>query len=183
MGGAQPLAATLHGGVCLAVEVDPARVERRLATRYLDRSTASLDEALRWCDAAKRAGEALSVGLIGNCAAVLPELVRRGWVPDALTDQTSAHDPLHGYIPAGLSLDEAGALRRRDPDDYLRRPPASIATHVRAMLAPRRLGGGTLHHRNNNPPPGEEAGVADPVHIPGLLPRDIPPPVCRGEGA
>jgi len=182
MGGAQPLAATLHGGVCLAVEVDPARVERRLATRYLDRSTASLDEALRWCDAAKRAGEALSVGLIGNCAAVLPELVRRGWVPDALTDQTSAHDPLHGYIPAGLSLDEAGALRRRDPDDYLRRATASIATHVRAMLALRRLGAVTFDYGNNIRAQAKDAGVADAFDIPGFVPEYIRPLFCEGKG-
>src|SRR5213083_602065 len=182
MGGAQPLAATLHGGVCLAVEVDPARVERRLATRYLDRSTASLDEALRWCDAAKRAGEALSVGLIGNCAAVLPELVRRGWVPDALTDQTSAHDPLHGYIPAGLSLDEAGALRRRDPDDYLRRATASIATHVRAMLALRRLGAVTFDYGNKIRAQAKDAGVADAFDIPGFVPEYIRPLFCEGKG-
>ena len=182
MGGAQPLAATLHGGVCLAVEVDPARVERRLATRYLDRSTASLDEALRWCDAAKRAGEALSVGLIGNCAAVLPELVRRGWVPDALTDQTSAHDPLHGYIPAGLSLDEAGALRRRDPDDYLRRATASIATHVRAMLALRRLGAVAFDYGNNIRAQAKDAGVADAFDIPGFVPEYIRPLFCEGKG-
>ena len=182
MGGAQPLAATLHGGVCLAVEVDPARVERRLATRYLDRSTASLDEALRWCDAAKRAGEALSVGLIGNGAAVLPELVRRGWVPDALTDQTSAHDPLHGYIPAGLSLDEAGALRRRDPDDYLRRATASIATHVRAMLALRRLGAVTFDYGNNISAQAKDAGVADAFDIPGFVPEYIRPLFCEGKG-
>src|SRR5213594_3565630 len=156
MGGAQPLAATLNGGVCLAVEVDPARVERRLATRYLDRSTASLDEALRWCDAAKRAGEALSVGLIGNCAAVLPELVRRGWVPDALTDQTSAHDPLHGYIPAGLSLDEAGALRRR--------------------------GAVTFDYGNNIRAQAKDAGVADAFDIPGFVPEYIRPLFCEGKG-
>src|SRR5205814_9380988 len=127
MGGAQPLAATMHEGVCLAVEVDPARVQRRLETRYVDRSTNSLDEALRWCEEAKRHGRALSVGLVGNCAGVLPELVRRGCAPDVVTDQTSAHDPLNGYIPAGLTLAAATALRRSVPDEHLQRAGPSIA--------------------------------------------------------
>src|SRR5881396_2094351 len=140
MGGAQPLAATMNEGVCLAVEVDPARVQRRLETRYLDRSTASLDEALAWCMDAQRRGAALSVGLVGNCAEVLPALVRRGFTPDVVTDQTSAHDPLNGYIPAGFSPDEAALLRRKEPDDYLAAARASIATHVRAMLALRQQG-------------------------------------------
>src|SRR5213593_4582965 len=112
MGGAQPLAATMNEGICLAVDVDRARVQRRLETRYLDRATSSLDEALRWCEEAKRAGEALSVGLIGNCADVLPALVRRGFTPDVVTDQTSAHDPLNGYVPSGFSPQEAAELRR-----------------------------------------------------------------------
>src|SRR5205823_13925927 len=140
MGGAQPLAATMHDATCLVVEVDATRVQRRLDTRYLDRSTASLDEALGWCDEAQRAGRALSIGLVGNCAEVLPELVRRGFVPDVLTDQTSAHDPLNGYVPAGLPLADAAALRRRDPAEYQRRAVESIVTHVRAMLELRRGG-------------------------------------------
>src|SRR5205814_599557 len=121
MGGAQPLAATMNDGVCLAVEVDPGRVQRRLETRYLDRSTASLDEAVGWCEEAKRTARPVSVGLIGNCAEVLPELARRGFVPDALTDQTSAHDPLNGYVPAGLTVERAAALRRSAPAEYLHR--------------------------------------------------------------
>src|SRR5216117_2979203 len=149
MGGAQPLAATMNEGVCLAVEVDPARVERRVATRYLDRATASLDEALAWCEDAKRRGAALSVGLVGNCADVLPELVRRGFVPDVVTDQTSAHDPLNGYVPAGLSLDAAEELRRSSPDEYLRRARASMATHVRAMLDFRGRGAIAFDYGNN----------------------------------
>src|SRR5437016_14175449 len=142
MGGAQPLAATRHDGGCLAVEVDPARVQRRLDTRYVDRSTNSLEEALRWCEEAKRHSRALSVGLVGNCAEVLPELVRRGCAPDVVTDQTSAHDPLNGYIPAGLTLAAATALRRSAPEEYLKRSAASIALHVQARSEERRVGNG-----------------------------------------
>ncbi len=182
MGGAQPLAATMNEGVCLAVEVDPARVARRLATRYLDRSTASLDEALRWCDDAKRAGRALSVGLIGNCAEVLPELARRACVPDVLTDQTSAHDPLNGYIPAGLTLEQAAALRGRDPREYLRRSVASIATHVRAMLALRRAGAVTFDYGNNIRTQAHDAGVADAFEIPGFVPEYVRSLFCEGKG-
>ena len=182
MGGAQPLAVTMHDGVCLAVEVDPARVQRRLDTRYLDRATASLDEALHWCEQAKRQGKALSVGLIGNCAAVLPELERRGIVPDILTDQTSAHDPLNGYIPVGLSVDEAATLRRRDPDEYLRRSVAGIAMHVRAMLDLRRHGAVTFDYGNNIRTQALDAGVADAFQIPGFVPEYIRPLFCEGKG-
>ncbi|HEX9282209.1 MAG TPA: urocanate hydratase [Gemmatimonadales bacterium] len=182
MGGAQPLAATMNEGVCLAVEVDPARVERRLATRYLDRSTPSLDEALRWCEEAKQAGGALSVGLIGNCAEVLPELARRGWVPDVLTDQTSAHDPLNGYVPAGLTVEQAAALRRRDPEEYLRRSVASIAFHVQAMLALQRGGAVTFDYGNNIRAQARDAGVADAFEIPGFVPEYIRPLFCEGKG-
>src|SRR5437879_13758206 len=133
MGGAQPLAATMHDATCLVVEVDATRVQRRLDTRYLDRSTASLDEALGWCDEAQRAGRALSIGLVGNCAEVLPQLVRRGFVPDVLTDQTSAHDPLNGYIAAGLSVGQAAGLRRRDPEQDLRSAPACLPADAHAL--------------------------------------------------
>src|SRR5205823_10066356 len=149
MGGAQPLAATMNDGVCLAVEVDPGRVQRRLETRYLDRSTASLDEAVGWCEEAKRTARPVSVGLIGNCAEVLPELARRGFVPDALTDQTSAHDPLNGYIPAGLSVERATALRRSAPAEYVQRSVASIVAHVEAMLALKRRGAVAFDYGNN----------------------------------
>src|SRR5260370_7149579 len=134
MGGAQPLAATMNEAVCLAVDVDPARVARRLATRYLDRSTASLEEALGWAEQAKRAGQPLSIGLIGNCADVLPQLVERGFVPDVLTDQTSAHDPLNGYIPAGLTLAAAAALRQPPPPAAVRPAPPRIATPLATTL-------------------------------------------------
>jgi urocanate hydratase len=182
MGGAQPLAATMNEGVCLAVEVDPARVQRRLDTGYLDRSTASVDEALRWCDEARRQGTALSVGLVGNCAEVVPELVRRGLVPDVVTDQTSAHDPLHGYVPAGLAVAEAGALRRRDADEYLRRSVASIAAHVRAMLELRRRGAVAFDYGNNIRAQARDAGVADAFEIPGFVSEYIRPLFCEGRG-
>jgi urocanate hydratase len=135
MGGAQPLAATMHGAAVLAVEVDPARIDKRIATRYCDRRTADLDEALRWIEDARRRGVALSVGLVGNTATVLPELVRRGITPDVLTDQTSAHDMLNGYVPAGVSLDAALALRASQPTEYVRRSTASAAARSRLITA------------------------------------------------
>ncbi len=182
MGGAQPLAATMNDGICLAVEVDPARVQRRLETRYLDRSTASLDEALEWCEAARRTGQALSVGLVGNCADVLPELVRRGIIPDVLTDQTSAHDTLNGYVPAGLPLAAALALRSADPKEYVRRSVASIATHVRAMLSLRQRGAVTFDYGNNLRTVALDAGVTDAFDIPGFVPEYIRPLFCEGKG-
>jgi urocanate hydratase len=182
MGGAQPLAATMNDGICLAVEVDPARVQRRLDTRYLDRATASLEEALAWCAAAQAARQAVSIGLVGNCAVVLPELARRGWVPDVLTDQTSAHDPLQGYIPAGLAVAEAATLRRRDPAEYLRRSRASIATHVQAMLALRQRGAVTFDYGNNIRTEARDAGIADAFTIPGFVPEYIRPLFCEGKG-
>jgi len=182
MGGAQPLAATMHDAVCLVVEVDPARVQRRLDTRYLDRSTASIDEALRWCDEARRAGRALSVGLVGNCAEVVPELARRGFTPDVLTDQTSAHDPLNGYIPPGLSVPQAAELRGRDAAEYLRRSVPAIATHVRAMLDLKRKGAVTFDYGNNIRGQARDAGVADAFEIPGFVPEYIRPLFCEGKG-
>src|SRR5207302_5867218 len=133
MGGAQPLAVTMNEGVALCVEVDPARIARRIKTGYLDRETASVDEAVRWADEARAAGEAVSIGLLGNAADVVPELLGRGFPVDVVTDQTSAHDPLGGYVPAGLTPDEATDLRTSDPDGYVRRAHASMAAHVEAM--------------------------------------------------
>ena len=182
MGGAQPLAATMNDGVCLAVEVDPARVQRRLETRYLDRSTASIDEALAWCEDARRRGIAVSIGLIGNCADVLPELVRRGFKPDVVTDQTSAHDPLNGYIPAGLTVAAAADLRRKSPDEYLHRARASIAAHVRAMLAFQAAGAIAFDYGNNIRTEAHDAGVADAFTIPGFVPEYIRPLFCEGKG-
>src|SRR5262249_26881164 len=160
MGGAQPLAATMSGGICLAVEVDPARVQRRLETRYLDRATTSLDEAVAWCADAQRRGEALSVAIAGNCAEGLPALVSRGFVADVVTDQTSAHDPLNGYIPAGLTPAAAAELRRRAPDEYVRRARESIAIHVRAMLELQRRGAVAFDYGNNIRTEARDAGVS-----------------------
>ena len=182
MGGAQPLAATMNEGICLAIEVDPARVQRRLDTRYLDRSTDSIDQALRWCEEAKQRGAALSVAIIGNCADVLPDLVRRGFAPDIVTDQTSAHDPLNGYIPAGLSLDAAVRLRQANPTDYVKAARASIATHVRAMLALHARGAVAFDYGNNIRTEARDAGVADAFDIPGFVPEYIRPLFCEGKG-
>jgi urocanate hydratase len=182
MGGAQPLAATMNDGVCLVVDVDETRVQRRVERRYLDRATSSLDEALAWCDAARRAGTALSVGLVGNCAEVLPALVRRGVVPDVLTDQTSAHDTLNGYVPAGLALADALALRSADPAEYVRRAIASIAVHVRAMRELQRAGAVTFDYGNNIRTVAADAGVQDAFDIPGFVPEYIRPLFCEGKG-
>ena len=182
MGGAQPLAATMNEGICVAIEVDPARVQRRLDTRYLDRSTSSVDEALRWCAEAKRTGGAVSIAIVGNCADVLPELVRRGFVPDVLTDQTSAHDPLNGYIPTGLTPEAATQLRRKDADAYVRAARASIATHVRAMLELQQRGAVTFDYGNNIRTEARDAGVSDAFKIPGFVPEYIRPLFCEGKG-
>jgi len=182
MGGAQPLAATMNDGICLAVEVDPARVQRRLETRFVDKSTTSIDEALAWCEDAKRRGAALSIGLVGNCAKVLPELVRRGFSPDVVTDQTSAHDPLNGYVPEGLSLDAAAELRRSAPEEYVKRARASIARHVRAMLDFQAGGAITFDYGNNIRTEARDAGVTNAFDIPGFVPEYIRPLFCEGKG-
>ncbi len=182
MSGAQPLAATMAGAAILCVEVDPSRIERRLRTRYCDRMTKSLDEALRWIDQARAAKQALSVGLVGNCAEVLPELVRRGITPDLVTDQTSAHDPLNGYIPAGLSLADAAELRRTKPDEYVNRAMDSIAEHVRAMLAFLKAGSVVFDYGNNIRTMAHQRGVADAYAFPGFVPAYIRPLFCEGKG-
>ena len=182
MGGAQPLAATMLGATMLAIEVDPARIEKRLATRYCDRMTRDLDEALAWLTEAQRAGAALSVGLVGNTADVLPELVRRGVVPDVLTDQTSAHDTLNGYVPTGMSLAEAAALRVSDPAGYVARAVETAAVHVRAMLELRRRGAVTFDYGNNVRTVAFDAGVADAFDIPGFVPEYVRPLFCQGKG-
>ncbi len=182
MGGAQPLAATMNGGAILAVEVDPARIRRRLETRYLDAMTESLDEAWSRVTQARDRGEAVSVGLLGNCAEVLPEIVRRGWIPDVLTDQTSAHDTLNGYVPAGLSLHEAAELRSKNPDEYVERAKASIGVHVQAMLELQRKGAVAFDYGNNIRAEARDAGVADAFEIPGFVPEYIRPLFCEGRG-
>ncbi|MFA5139727.1 MAG: urocanate hydratase [Elusimicrobiota bacterium] len=182
MGGAQPLAATMNGAAFLGVDVDPARIEKRLKTRYIDRMETSLDAALELVLRAKRGRKALSVGLVGNAAEVLPEIAERGVGVDLLTDQTSAHDPLNGYIPAGLSLEEAAALRFRDPKGYLERAMASIATHVRAMLRLRAQGAVTFDYGNNIRTMAHKAGVEDAYAFPGFVPAFIRPLFCQGKG-
>ncbi len=182
MGGAQPLAATLAGGAVLCVEVDPARVERRLETRYLDEWTDSLDDAVRRVRTAAAERRALSVGLLGNAAEVVPELARRGEQFDLVTDQTAAHDPLNGYVPAGLSVEEAADLRRRDPDEYLRRASESIVRHVRGMLEFVRAGSYVFDYGNNLRGEAHEAGVKEAFTYPGFVPAYIRPLFCRGIG-
>ncbi|HTG54381.1 MAG TPA: urocanate hydratase, partial [Gemmatimonadaceae bacterium] len=182
MGGAQPLAATMQGAVFLGVEVDPARIDKRVETGYCDRKTASLEEALAWIDAAKREKRALSIGLVGNAAEVLPELVRRGVTPDVVTDQTSAHDTLNGYVPAGMPLAEAVALRARDPKAYVARATASIVEHVRAMLALMQRGAVTFDYGNNIRTVALDAGLADAFAFPGFVPAYVRPLFCEGKG-
>ena len=182
MGGAQPLAATMAGAAILCIEVDPTRIERRLETRYLDRATESLDEALQLIQEAADEGRPLSVGLLGNAAEVVPELVRRGERFDLVTDQTAAHDPLEGYVPAGLSVEEAAELRSRDPDEYLRRARESIGRHVEGLLEFVRAGSYVFDYGNNLRGEAYEAGVEDAFTYPGFVPAYIRPLFCRGIG-
>jgi urocanate hydratase len=182
MGGAQPLAATMLGAAMLCVEVDPARIERRLETRYLDEAAESLDDALARVRAAAGEGRGLSVGLLGNAADIVPELARRGELFDLVTDQTAAHDPLNGYVPRGLSVAEAAELRRADPDEYLRRAGASIATHVRGLLDHLRAGSHVFDYGNNLRGEAQSAGVTDAFAYPGFVPAYIRPLFCRGNG-
>jgi urocanate hydratase len=182
MGGAQPLAATMAGAAFLGVEVDPARIRKRLDTGYCDRISFDLDEALEMVSAAAHRGEALSVGLVGNCAEVLPELARRGFTPDVLTDQTSAHDPLNGYVPANISLEDAARLRRENPREYLHRSMESIATHVRAMLELQARGAVTFDYGNNIRGQAARAGVENAFAFPGFVPAYVRPLFCEGRG-
>jgi urocanate hydratase len=182
MGGAQPLAATMAGASLLAVECRPSRIEKRLETGYLDTSTSDLDEALERIETACRNKQAISVGLIGNAAEVLPELVRRGVEPDLLTDQTSAHDPLHGYLPAGWSLDDWETRQERDPDAVITAAKASMAVHVRAMLELQKRGVPTFDYGNNIRQVALEEGVGNAFDFPGFVPAYIRPLFCRGIG-
>jgi urocanate hydratase len=182
MGGAQPLAATMAGASMLAVECDPGRIERRLETRYLDRRADSLDEALALVLAASARGEALSVGLLGNAAEIFPELVRRGVRPDIVTDQTSAHDPLNGYLPAGWTLEEAATRRRSDPAAVESAARASMALQVRAMLAFHAAGIPTVDYGNNLRQMAFDEGVQDAFAFPGFVPAYVRPLFCRGIG-
>jgi urocanate hydratase len=182
MGGAQPLAASMLGAAMLCVEVDPARIERRLETRYLDEAADSLDDAVARIRTAASERRGLSVGLLGNAADVVPELARRGEAFDLVTDQTAAHDPLTGYVPSGLSVGDAAALRTSDPDEYLRRAGESIAVHVRGMLEFLRAGSHVFDYGNNLRGEAVAAGVEDAFAYPGFVPAYIRPLFCRGNG-
>jgi urocanate hydratase len=182
MGGAQPLAATMNEGVFLGVEVDPARIKRRLETGYLDVMAKSLEDALILALGAKEKGIPKSIGLVGNAAEIHPEIVKRGIVPDLVTDQTSAHDSLNGYIPAGLTLDEAIELRRKDPQTYIRRAMESMAVHVRAMLELQKKGSIVFDYGNNIRAQAFQAGVKEAFNYPGFVPAFIRPLFCEGKG-
>ncbi len=182
MGGAQPLAVTMNGGVAIIIEVDPRRAQRRLETRYCNHLTESLDEAMALAKKAQKERRPLSIGLIGNAAQVLPEMVRQGITPDLLTDQTSAHDPLGGYIPAGFTLEEAIALRGTQPKEYIARSLASMADHVRAMLDMQKAGAITFDYGNNIRQNAFKQGVKDAFAFPGFVPAYIRPQFCEGRG-
>jgi urocanate hydratase len=182
MGGAQPLAATMNEGVLIAVEVDPQRIERRLLTRYLDARSDSLDDALARAREAQAAGRPLSIGLLGNAADVLPECVRRGIVPDLVTDQTSAHDPLNGYVPNHMGYEEALRLRAADPERYMSEARRSMGEHVRAMLDLKKKGAVAFDYGNNIRAEAKKAGVADAFDFPGFVPAYIRPLFCEGKG-
>jgi len=182
MGGAQPLAVTMNEGVALIVEVDRARAERRLSLRQLDRISGDLEEAMSWAEEACQAGQALSIGLIANAAHVLPELVVRGVVPDVVTDQTSAHDPLYGYVPDGLSPGQAAELRKTDPEGYIRRSMDSMATHVQAMLDLRARGSIVFDYGNNLRQRAFDHGVREAFSYPGFVPAYVRPLFCEGKG-
>jgi urocanate hydratase len=182
MGGAQPLAATMNGALFLGVEVDPARIEKRLKSGYCDKIAHSLDDALKLIDQARKDRKSISVGLVGNCADVLPEIVNRGVVPDVLTDQTSAHVALNGYVPDGMSLEDALALRKKNPDEYIERAMQSMAVHVDAMLALQKKGAVTFDYGNNIRAQAKNAGVKNAFDIPGFVLEYIRPLFCEGRG-
>jgi len=182
MGGAQPLAITMNGGVALCVEVDPERIARRRQSRYLDRSTEDIDEAIAWAEDARSARRAQSIGLLGNAAEVLPALLTAGFAPDVVTDQTSAHDLLTGYVPAGMPLADALRLREEDPDTYVKRALESIAAHVEAWLAFKEGGTICFDYGNNIRAQAQKAGVTQAFDIPGFVPEYIRPLFCSGKG-
>jgi len=182
MGGAQPLAATMNGAAFLGIDVDPERIKRRVKTGYCDVMVTSLDEALRILKNAVRTREATSVGLVGNCADLIPELAKRGIVPDILTDQTSAHDPIAGYVPNGMSLAQAIELRAANPQEYRKRSIAAMAQHVQGMLDLQKLGSITFDYGNNIRTFAHEAGIKNAYDFPGFVPAYIRPLFCEGKG-
>ncbi len=182
MGGAQPLAVKLAGGVSICIEVDPTRIQRRIDTRYLDRTATSLDEAIRWAQTAARDRKALSIGLLGNAAELLPRIVASGFVPDLVTDQTSSHDPLYGYHPVAAPDEDLNAARERDPQAYLARVRSDIAAHVEAILALQRAGSIAFDYGNNLRAQAQIAGVTDAFSYPGFVPAFIRESFCEGRG-
>lgn len=182
MGGAQPLAVTMNEGVCLAIEVDESRIDRRIETAYLDVKTNSLEKAIRMAQEAKKAGKALSIGLLGNAAEVLPQMIKQGFIPEVLTDQTSAHDPLNGYIPEGYSLEKALVLRKEDPAQYVGLSKESMANHVRSMLVMQEKGAVTFDYGNNIRQVAKDQGVDNAFNFPGFVPAYIRPQFCEGKG-
>ncbi|MGD8191747.1 urocanate hydratase [Brevibacillus ginsengisoli] len=182
MGGAQPLAVTMNEGVVIAVECDPTRIQRRIETRYCDVKADTLDEALRLAKEAKAAGKPLSIGLLGNAAEILPEMVRRGEIPDLVTDQTSAHDPLNGYLPVGYTMEEGLKLRQENPEEYVRLSKQSMAIHVQAILDMQKQGAIAFDYGNNIRQVALEEGVKDSFNFPGFVPAFIRPLFCEGKG-
>lgn len=182
MGGAQPLAVTLNQGVCIAVEVDQHRIDRRIETKYLDTQAEDLSDALELAKNARERGEALSIGLLGNAAEILPEMIERGFVPDVLTDQTSAHDPKNGYVPTDLTLDKANQLRNENPERYTELSRKSIAKHVEAMLDMQKKGAITFDYGNNIRQVAKDEGVENAFDFPGFVPAYIRPQFCEGKG-
>jgi len=182
MGGAQPLAVTMNEGVALCVEVDPSRIERRIKTRYLDRETDDMDHAVAWAEEARANGEAVSIGLLGNCADAFPELLARGFSPEVVTDQTSAHDPLGGYVPAGLSLEQAAELRASDPDEYQKRARGSMARHCEAMVGFMDAGAEVFDYGNNLRAGAKAGGFGRAFDYPGFVPAFVRPMFCEGKG-
>jgi urocanate hydratase len=182
MGGAQPLAVTMNGGVCIAIEVDEIRIDRRIETGYTDVKAYTLDEAIQLAKEAKKSGKALSIGLLGNAADLLPEMIARNFIPDVLTDQTSAHDPLNGYIPSGMSLEEAENLRQSNPDEYVKLSKAAMAKHVEAMLEMMEKGAITFDYGNNIRQVAKDEGLENAFDFPGFVPAYIRPQFCEGKG-
>ncbi|QFF97693.1 urocanate hydratase [Psychrobacillus glaciei] len=182
MGAAQPLAVTMNGGVCIGIDVDETRIDRRIETRYTDVKTHSLDEAIRIAEEAKQEGKALSIGLVGNASDILPEMIARGFIPDVLTDQTSAHDPLNGYVPSLMSLEEAAILRNSDPKEYVKCSKASMAQHVRAMVDMMDKGAVTFDYGNNIRQVAKDEGFERAFDFPGFVPAYIRPQFCEGKG-
>jgi urocanate hydratase len=182
MGGAQPLAVTMNDGICIAIEIDESRIDRRIATKYLDQKVFSVKEALLAAKEAKQKGNALSIGLLGNVAEVLAEMLEQGFIPDILTDQTSAHDPLNGYIPIGFSLDEASRWRKSDPNAYVKKVKESVGIHVKTMLTMMKKGAITFDYGNNLRQVAFDEGVKNAFDFPGFVPSYIRPLFCEGKG-